>query len=284
LWRELDGASMEINSDENLREWFQLNLDKGVVHINAQINDFEGPLQFSPTKRRFHPSIRNKTTPIKPPTIEPATIDPSTNERTTSTTKKRGTKTKRKESNDGEGVAVDEEGMYFDTDSLVAPSDSSYDSDLAASSDSDDDCSDPEFDPDGEVIDDDEEYYPPPFSYAVDDPNIGVDVVFRDTDQCKSTVTHHAILNDHAYEIVKKDKTRFRAQCKRANEGCKWKFYASTSTKYIGCKVIFSSIFCHFQQHFLSFSAAIFVIFSSIFCHFQQLFLSFSAAIYVIVG
>jgi hypothetical protein len=32
--------------------------------------------------------------------------------------------------------------MYSDIDSLVAPSDSSYDSDLAASSDSDDDCSD----------------------------------------------------------------------------------------------------------------------------------------------
>jgi hypothetical protein len=35
---------MEIKSDENLREWFQLNLDMRVVHINAMINDFEGPL------------------------------------------------------------------------------------------------------------------------------------------------------------------------------------------------------------------------------------------------
>ncbi|KAG2565214.1 hypothetical protein PVAP13_7NG061400 [Panicum virgatum] len=119
---------MEIKSYENLREWFQLNLDRGVVHINTQMNDFEGPLQCSPTKRRFHPSIRNKTAPIEPPTIEPLT-----NERTTSTTKKkRGTKIKRTEPNDGEGVAVDE-GMHSDTDSLVAPSDSSYDSDLAAS-------------------------------------------------------------------------------------------------------------------------------------------------------
>ena len=41
-------------------EWVQLNLDKGVVEINAQINDFEGPLQCSPTKRRCHPSVRNK--------------------------------------------------------------------------------------------------------------------------------------------------------------------------------------------------------------------------------
>ena len=45
--------------------------------------------------------------------------------------------------------------MYLDTDSLVAPSDSSYDSDLAASSDPDDDSSDPEFEPNGEVVDND---------------------------------------------------------------------------------------------------------------------------------
>ena len=30
--------TMEIKSDEELFEWFQLNLDKGVVWINAQIN------------------------------------------------------------------------------------------------------------------------------------------------------------------------------------------------------------------------------------------------------
>jgi hypothetical protein len=131
LWCELDSGSMEIKSDENLHEWFQLNVDR-VVHINAQINDFEGPLQFSPTKHRFHPSVRNKTTPIEPPTIEPPTTEPLTNERITSTTnKKTGRKTKRTEPIDGEGVAVDEEGMYSNTDSLVAPSDSSYDSDLA---------------------------------------------------------------------------------------------------------------------------------------------------------
>jgi len=53
--------TIEIKSDEQLFEWFQLNLDKGVVEINAQINDFEGPLQCSPTKRRCHPSVRNKT-------------------------------------------------------------------------------------------------------------------------------------------------------------------------------------------------------------------------------
>ena len=95
---------------------------------------------------------------------------------------------------------------------------------LAASSDSCDDCSDPEFNPDEPVVVDDDEYDPPPFSYDVDNPCIDVNVVFSDMDQCKSTVTHHAILNDHAFDIVKKDKSRFRAICKRANQGCNWKF------------------------------------------------------------
>ena len=49
---------MEIKSDENLLEWFLINVDNGLVCINDQINDFEGPLQFSPTKRRFHPTVR----------------------------------------------------------------------------------------------------------------------------------------------------------------------------------------------------------------------------------
>jgi len=51
--------SIGITTDEQLSEWFELNKDKGEVHIVGQINDFEGPLQFSPTKRRLHPSVRN---------------------------------------------------------------------------------------------------------------------------------------------------------------------------------------------------------------------------------
>ena len=62
------------------------------------------------------------------------------------------------------------------------------------------------------------------FSYDPDDPCIDVDVVFLDVDQCKSVVTHHAILHDHAFKIVKKDQERFRAICKRADKGCKWTF------------------------------------------------------------
>jgi hypothetical protein len=56
-----------------------------------------------------------------------------------------------------------------------------------------------------------------PFSYDVVDPIIDVNVVFPDVDQCKSAVTHHAILHDHAFDIVKNDKSRFRAKCKRAD-------------------------------------------------------------------
>ena len=159
----------------------------------------------SPTKHRCHPSVRNKASTT---TNERAT-EPPINE---SCTNKRGTKCKGKGGDDDDSVGVDEEGMYFDTDSLVAPSDSSYDIDLAASFDSDDDCSDPEFDPNGKVVDNDDEYEPPPFSYDFADPIIDVNVVFPDVDQCKSAVTHHAILHDHAFEIVKKDKSRFRAK------------------------------------------------------------------------
>ncbi|KAG2607591.1 hypothetical protein PVAP13_4NG260400 [Panicum virgatum] len=164
------------------------NLDKGVVEINAQVNDFEGPLQCSPTKRGCHPSVRNKaSTTTTERATEPPINERCTNERVTFTskkstsTKKRGTKCKGKDGDD-DCAGVDDEGIYSDTDSLVAPSDSSYDSDLAASSDSDDDCSDPEFDPNGEVVDNDEEYDPPPFSYDVADPIIDVNVVFPDMD------------------------------------------------------------------------------------------------------
>jgi hypothetical protein len=184
LWRDLDTDSIEIKSDEHLMEWFELNLENRVVCIVAQINDFEGPLQFSPTKRRCHPSVRNRV----------ATSETTTNLRATSET------------------------ATNLTDSLVAPSNSSYDSDLAATSCSDD--SDIEFDPDGEIIDNDDEFDPPPFSYDVDDPCIDVNVVFPDVDQCKLAVTHNAILHDHAFETVKKDKTRFRAICLRADQGC----------------------------------------------------------------
>ncbi|EEE58587.1 hypothetical protein OsJ_09914 [Oryza sativa Japonica Group] len=234
LWRSLDDGFVEIKSDEHLREWFQLNIDKGVVCIDAKINDFNGPLQFSPTKCRFHPSVRSRACISEIATNEGAKKKSARNERATNegAKKKRAKNSIKKGSNDEDAVGIDDEGIYSDNESLVAHSDSSYDSDLAESSDSD--CSDPEFDPDQEIVDKDDDV--PVFAYDVQDPCIDVGVVFPDVDQCKLAVTHHAILNDHAFETVKNDKKRFRAICKRAEEGCKWCFFASTSPKYIGCK------------------------------------------------
>ena len=64
---------MEIKSDESMLEWFLINVENGLVCINAQINDFEGPLQFSLTKRRFHPSVRAGVLLIKEGTNATAT-------------------------------------------------------------------------------------------------------------------------------------------------------------------------------------------------------------------
>jgi hypothetical protein len=33
---------------------------KSDEHIDAQINDFDGPIQFSPTKHRLHPTVRER--------------------------------------------------------------------------------------------------------------------------------------------------------------------------------------------------------------------------------
>ena len=85
--------------------------------------------------------------------------------------------------------------------------------------------SDTEFDPDGEIVDEEDEYDPPMFSYDADDPCIDVNMVFPDVDQCKLAVTHHAILYDHAFHTLQKDKIRFRAICKRAEQDCKWTFF-----------------------------------------------------------
>ncbi|TVU32551.1 hypothetical protein EJB05_24282, partial [Eragrostis curvula] len=147
--------------DEQLLQWIEMNLDKGVVHIIAEINDFEGPLQCSPTKRSLHPKVRERLlkTPSTPSLNLDPRVDPTqltqytpTKERTTSTKKKvTSSKGSKKSMSDG-SVGVDEEGMYSDTDSLVAMSDSSYDTDLAASSDSNIDPSDVEYDTDFQNI------------------------------------------------------------------------------------------------------------------------------------
>jgi hypothetical protein len=106
-------------------------------------------------------------------------IEGSTNERAITdegaTTNERATDDDERVEDDDERVGDDDKGIF---------SDSNYDSDLAASSDSDDDCSDSEFDPDGEILDDVDEYDAPMFSYDPNYPCIDVNVVFPDVDQC----------------------------------------------------------------------------------------------------
>jgi hypothetical protein len=36
-----------------------MNIQQGTAHCDAQINDFDGPLQFYPTKRGLHPKVRS---------------------------------------------------------------------------------------------------------------------------------------------------------------------------------------------------------------------------------
>jgi hypothetical protein len=68
---------MEIKSDENLLDWFLFNVENGLVCINAQINNFEGPLQFSPTNRPYSESVL---------LVEEGARERATNERTTNAT------------------------------------------------------------------------------------------------------------------------------------------------------------------------------------------------------
>ncbi|TVU37801.1 hypothetical protein EJB05_11137, partial [Eragrostis curvula] len=113
--------AFEIKTDEQLVEWCDLNLENGVVHIKAMVNDFSGPLQFSPTKRCCHPKVRKRLldTPSTPPLNVDPPIEPS---QSTQDMTHSGNECAKK-------VAADD-------DELKVLSDSDYDSDLAASSDS----------------------------------------------------------------------------------------------------------------------------------------------------
>jgi hypothetical protein len=100
-----------------LLNWFQLNIEKGELGIYAPIKDFEGPLQFSPTKRRCHPLVRNKLSTTLDLPIEPTSRE-DTNESLThknATMKGKKQKSKRKGAHDEDPVGVDEESFYFDT-------------------------------------------------------------------------------------------------------------------------------------------------------------------------
>ncbi|KAF2927695.1 hypothetical protein DAI22_06g224100 [Oryza sativa Japonica Group] len=160
FWRVCDDAWVEISSDEQLHEWLSLNIAHEVANIEADVDEFKGPLQCSPTKRRVHPNFRN-TKVVEPPI--------SKSKHTKRATRKRVS---------DETVGVDEEGSYSKTESLVALSDSSYDTDLAASSDSDcydSECSDSDnsYEHDDEIVDDDDDCDDiHDFSYDVDDPCI----------------------------------------------------------------------------------------------------------------
>jgi len=44
FWRSLENESIEIKSDEELLQWFELNQERRVVHIDAQIDVFQGPI------------------------------------------------------------------------------------------------------------------------------------------------------------------------------------------------------------------------------------------------
>jgi hypothetical protein len=110
LWRALEYDCIEIATDEQLLEWFELNKDKGEVNIVGQINDFEGPLQFSPTKRRLHPTVRVH------PSTAPIDLDPFIDPMQLHSTKQPAKEDKKVHSKVSDEVL----------------SDSSYDSELAA--------------------------------------------------------------------------------------------------------------------------------------------------------
>jgi hypothetical protein len=92
-------VSFRIKSDEQVLQWFLMNLEKRVVHIDAQINDVNGPLQFSPTKQALHPKVRERLrektleTPNTPslyldPKVEPTQLTQATPTKERNTSKK----------------------------------------------------------------------------------------------------------------------------------------------------------------------------------------------------
>ena len=50
LWYAVEDGEIEIKSDDKLKEFFASNYTLGVVHMEAQIDNFSGPLQCSPKK------------------------------------------------------------------------------------------------------------------------------------------------------------------------------------------------------------------------------------------
>jgi hypothetical protein len=45
LWRSLsDDVVIEIKSDEQLFGWFELNIESGIMYVDAKIKDFDDSL------------------------------------------------------------------------------------------------------------------------------------------------------------------------------------------------------------------------------------------------
>jgi hypothetical protein len=87
-----DDVAIEIKLDEQLLERFELNIESGNMCVGIEIKGFDGPLQFSPSKHRCHPKVRqtlieiatqNERATNKTTTNERAKNDPTTNERAT---------------------------------------------------------------------------------------------------------------------------------------------------------------------------------------------------------
>jgi hypothetical protein len=86
LWCSLsDDVAIEIKSDEQLLVWFGLNIESGIMCVDAEIKDVDGSLQFSPSKHWCHQKVRQTliktaTTPCPPTQNERATNEIATYE------------------------------------------------------------------------------------------------------------------------------------------------------------------------------------------------------------
>jgi hypothetical protein len=52
--------AIEIKFDEQLFKWFELNIESGIMCVDAEIKDFNGSLEFSPSKLQCHPKVRKR--------------------------------------------------------------------------------------------------------------------------------------------------------------------------------------------------------------------------------
>jgi hypothetical protein len=119
--------------------------------------------------------------------------------------------------------------------SLEVASDGNYDSDIVvANSSSQSYVSN--YGGDEVISVDDDKDVEPMFCYDVDEPYVHEGVIYPNMNAVKYALTRHAIVTDYAFQTMKKDKSRFRAKCKKEDKGCKWTLFASTSKRFYGCK------------------------------------------------